>query len=401
MNLHLWRPFITVSLALCIGTIGTALASPLYPLYQAVWHLLPSDITYIFVAYMFGCMTTLLFLGRTSNSLGYIRTLQIGLFIAILGLIFSVFAHQAMVLGIGRFIIGIASGLISTSAMLGLMCTIPASHQQNAAQISSIVTVIGFGLGPLVGGSIAEFSEYPLVTPYVPIIVLACLSLISLFTLRAPAITKQPFSIAPRLDTPEKQYKAIFYIGGFTAFCAFAAFCLFASLAPSFIQDILPWHGPLVSGITISGILMFSALAQIYSRRFNMHQSINQGLIAMIVSLVLLALCMAFELSFLFFTSVILVGWGHGAGLIGAFEVMQRITTTNNRAAVISTYLFIAYLGTILPIVSVGYISDHFGFTTSIISFCIVIAALCFYLWRKHTTVKAELEQTFIKENAG
>lgn len=70
-----------VSLALCTGTIGTALASPLYPIYQQIWHLLPSHITYIFVAYMFGCLATLLFFGRTSNSLGFLRTLQIGLVI--------------------------------------------------------------------------------------------------------------------------------------------------------------------------------------------------------------------------------------------------------------------------------------------------------------------------------
>lgn len=392
MNLHLWRPFITVSLALCIGTIGTALASPLYPLYQAVWHLMPSDITYIFVAYMFGCMTTLLFLGRTSNTIGYIRTLQIGLFIAVLGLILSVFAQQAVVLGVGRFIIGIASGLISTSAMMGLMYTIPESHQQHAAQISSIVTVIGFGLGPFIGGSIAQFSEYPLITPYVPIIILASVSLISLFSIRVPSSIKQPFSIAPRLETPETRYKAIFYIGGFTAFCAFANFSLFASLAPSFIQNIIPWHGPLVSGITISSILMFSAFAQIYSRRYNMHQSINQGLIAMAMSLVLLALCMALQQSFLFFVSVILVGWGHGAGLIGAFAVMQRITSNTNRAAVISTYLFIAYLGTILPIVSVGYISDHFGFTLGVLSFCIGVGLLCIYLLMKYKRVEATLD---------
>jgi MFS family permease len=68
-----------VSLALMMGTMGTALASPLYPLYQALWHLVPSQITYIFVAYMFGCLATLLFLGRTSNSIGYLRTLQVGL----------------------------------------------------------------------------------------------------------------------------------------------------------------------------------------------------------------------------------------------------------------------------------------------------------------------------------
>lgn len=127
-----WRPFAMVSLALIMGTIGTALASPLYPIYQQIWHLSPSQITYIFVAYMFGCLGTLLFLGRTSNTIGFLRTLQIGLVFISIGLVISVFAENALILSVGRFIIGIASGLMTTSAMLGMMQTIPETHKQLA-----------------------------------------------------------------------------------------------------------------------------------------------------------------------------------------------------------------------------------------------------------------------------
>jgi len=90
-----------ISLALCMGTIGTALASPLYPIYQQLWHLLPSQITYIFVAYMFGCLATLLFFGRASNSFGFLRTLQVGLLFVITGLVLSAFASNALWLGLG------------------------------------------------------------------------------------------------------------------------------------------------------------------------------------------------------------------------------------------------------------------------------------------------------------
>ena len=170
-NQQTWRPFILVSFALCIGTIGTALASPLYPIYQHLWNLMPSDITLIFVSYMFGCLTTLLFLGRTSNTIGYVKTMQIGLVFIIIGLIFSIYAQNAFWLSIGRFIIGIASGLMTTSALLGLIQNVPDSHKHIAPQLSSIITAIGFGLGPLVGGSIAQFSSMPLVSPYIPIVV--------------------------------------------------------------------------------------------------------------------------------------------------------------------------------------------------------------------------------------
>lgn len=388
MNQQSWRPFLMISLALCIGTIGTALASPLYPIYQQLWHLLPSQITYVFVAYMFGCLTTLLFLGRASNSFGFIRTLQMGLFFAVIGLTLSVFASNTYLLGFGRFIIGIASGLISTSAMLGLIYTIPESHKQNAAQLSSIITVMGFGLGPFIGGAIAQFSDQPLITPYLPVIFAAILSLISLFTIKTASFEQQPFSIAPHLEHPEPRFKTLFYIASFSAFCAFGSFSLFASLAPSFIKEVIPWHGPLVSGATIASILLISASVQWFAKSLDMHKTLNVGLIFLIASYVILSICMAMHWSVLFFFSVLCVGIGHGLSLLGTFALIHHMTNIENRAAVVSTYLFIAYFGTIIPIITAGYLSDHFGFIVGILGFCLGVGILCIYLLIRHLKIK-------------
>lgn len=366
-----------VSLALIMGTIGTALASPLYPIYQELWNLLPSQITYIFVAYMFGCLATLLFFGRASNSFGFLRTLQAGMLFVIIGLTLSAISHNALMLSIARFLIGIASGLISTSAMLGLIYTIPDSHKQNAPQLSSIITVVGFGLGPFTGGFIAQFSEKPLFTPYLPIIAGALLCLMGLFSIQSKPAQKQPFSAAPHLQLPIPKYHGLFHIAGWTAFSAFAAFSLFASLAPSFIKDIIPWHGPLVSGMTISSILMVSALAQFMAKTLAPRKALNAGLIAFIASFSILALCIGMQWSMLFFVSVIAAGLGHGLGLLGAFGMIHGMTNLDNRAAVMSTYLFVGYLGTILPIIAVGFLSDYYGFSVGILSFCAALGLLC------------------------
>ncbi|WP_434533843.1 MFS transporter [Acinetobacter pragensis] len=375
-----WRPFIMVSLALIMGTIGTALASPLYPMYQELWQLLPSHITYIFVAYMFGCMATLLFLGRASDSFGFLRTLQAGMLFVIAGLALSALSPNALTLSFARFLIGIASGLISTSAMLGLIYTIPDSHKQSAPQLSSIITVIGFGLGPLIGGVIAQFSARPLITPYLPVIAGAIVCLMGLFTVKNTPLQKQPFSIAPHLQLPNAQYHGLFFIAGFTAFSAFASFSLFASLAPSFVKDIIPWHGPMVSGTAIASILLVSALSQFSAKRMNPRKALNAGLAALISGFILLSLCLYMQWSVLFFPSVAAAGIGHGLGLLGAFGMIHRMTQQDNRAAVMSTYLFVAYLGTILPIIGVGYLSDHFGFTAGILGFCAAVGTLCFIL---------------------
>ncbi len=385
-----WRPFIMVSLALCIGTMGTALASPLYLIYRQLWHLLPSHITYIFVTYMLGCLATLLFLGRTSNSIGFLKTLELGLVIIILGLLLSMFANNVLWLSLGRFIIGIASGLMTTSALIGLMWSIPESHKNHAPQLSSVITAVGFGLGPLVGGLIAQFSATPLFTPYIPVIVGAVLCFVGLLRLPQLKFSAQTFSIAPHLERPEVKFHAEFYITGLTAFCAFAAFSLFASLSPSFVQFIIPWHGPLVSGLAITCILLISAMVQYFSRSIPARKCLNYGLYTLLFSLLILGLCIYLHWSFLFFISDVLVGVGHGLALIGAFGLIHAMTNLHNLAAVMSTYLFIAYLGTILPILAVGYLADHFGLTAGVLSFCAACCLLCLYLLIWYKKIESE-----------
>lgn len=115
------------------------------------------------------------------------------------------------------------------------------------------------------------------------------------------------------------------------------------------------------------------------------NQSIQIGLGALLVSFVLLGLCMTLHWSWLFFVSDILVGIGHGLGLLGAFGLIHQMTHTQNRAAVMSTYLFVGYLGTIVPIIAVGYLADHFGLITGVLGFCLAIGLLCLLLliWQK------------------
>ena len=74
----------------------------------------------------------------------------------------------------------------------------------------------------------------------------------------------------------------------------------------------------------------------------------------------------------LFFISDILVGVGHGFSLIGAFSFIHIMTDLNNRAAIMSTYLFVGYLGTIIPIVGVGFIADGVFFRSGFARFFLV-----------------------------
>lgn len=373
-----WRPFAWVSAALCAGTMGTALASPLYPLYQALWDLQPSEITYIFIAYMAGVLLALLFLGKVTSHYGFLPVLKGGLVFSIIGLVISTLTLSPFLLGSGRVSIGIASGMISTSAMLGMSQVLPASHKPKAAQIASLVSVAGFGSGPFISGWIAQFLPYPLVTPYLAVLLPSIFILYGLRSVKQETQSKPGApSFKPRLETPaDPGFKLLFLIISLTAFAAFGMFSLYGSLAPSFLEVMIPWHGPAVSGTAIASVLFVSGCTQFLLRSLPFHKTLYIGMLFLILACLALGFTMTTRSTLLFVIADIFAGIAHGSTLLATFGLVGQISTTENRGPIFSSYLFVGYLGTILPIVSVGLLADSFGLITAVLIFCASMATL-------------------------
>lgn len=373
-----WRPFAWVGAALCAGTMGTALASPLYPFYQALWDLQPSEITYIFIAYMMGVLVTLLFLGKVTAHYGFLPVLKGGMVFSIIGLGISALAISPFLLGLGRVTIGIASGMISTSAILGMSQVLPTSHKSRAGQIASMVSVAGFGLGPFISGWIAQFLPYPLVTPYLTVLVPSIVILYGLRSVRQEIQSKpgRP-SFLPKLEMPaEPGSRPLFLIISMTAFAAFGIFSLYGSLAPSFLEEMIPWSGPAVSGTAIASVLFISGCTQFVLRSLPLHQTLYLGMLFLLLTCLALGLTISTHSILLFVVSDILAGLAHGATLLATFGIVGQLSTPENRGPLFSTYLFIGYLGTIMPIVSVGLLADAFGLLSAVIIFCISMGLL-------------------------
>ena len=227
--------------------MGTALASPLYPLYQARWDLLPSHITGIYVAYMLGALASLLFLGRLSDRFGFLPVLRSGLMLVTAGVVLSALAWNVPSFVVSRVAIGIASGMITTSASVGLTQLSRSGNVQHASAMTSFAMSLGFGLGPLVGGVLAQWLPQPLVTAYVPSLGLGALAVYALYQVQVaapvPAQAGAPQRLRdwlPRITLPLPAVRRPFFIACFGAFCAFGIFGLYASLAPSFMGQMLP-----------------------------------------------------------------------------------------------------------------------------------------------------------------
>ena len=172
-----WSTFPWVCFAMCVGVMGTALISPLYPLYQAAWGLRTSEISLIYVVYMLGALAGLLFMGRLSDTQGFRPVMLAGLLVGWGGTLLSMIAWDLASLNLGRFAVGLSSSLIVTSASVGLMQIARDGSSQRVSTLTSFLLAFGFGLGPITGGIIAQWLPRPLVTTYVPTLLLGLLAI--------------------------------------------------------------------------------------------------------------------------------------------------------------------------------------------------------------------------------
>lgn len=391
LSTYLWLCF-----CMCVGVMGTALASPLYPLYQQAWGLLPSHITIIFVAYMVATLASLLLLARLNDRYGFLPVLRAGLILVTLGVLISACAWNIASLIAGRVVIGVASGLITTSSSIGLTQVGNKGDMQRAAATTSLALAFGFGLGPVVGGLVAQWAPAPLVTAYVPSLLLGVVAILALWKITLPGNPQAPLSgkaaplrageWLPKVTLPEARFRRHFAIGSMGAFCAFGIFSLYASLAPSFMDRMVPWHGPAVSGLSIGVILFLSAAAQYVARPMHPKNAMIAGFAALVLCNLLLVINNFIGSAVLFVLSVLATALCHGLCNLAGMSMVSKVSTSASRAGLLSTYLMVGYCGTIVPILGLGWLSDHIGLSRALVMFCICMAALAAVLavltWR-------------------
>ncbi|WP_085786690.1 MFS transporter [Ketogulonicigenium robustum] len=359
--------------------MGATMASPLFPLYEAGWGLLHAQTTLIYVIYMLGVLASFLFFARLSDSIGAVTVLRLASGLMLLGLIASAGAALLPVGGLwvlftGRFLIGVASGMISTAAAMG-MAQLEPQGIRHAPFVTSVTTMAGFGLGPLVCGLIAQFAPWPLITPYVVVLVPVMAILAGLLRLKPPARPRRPVSLLPQLGWPAQS--GLLLVGSFAVFAAYALFSLLASLAPSFLGDVLPWRGPGVSGTVVGSVLFLSAGVQIIARKLPTGRTLPLALGLMGCGALLLIPSMLFNAAAAFLLADVLIGLGHGLSFMSGIRIVHAMTGDEDRAGVLASFLSISYLGAIFPTLAVGYLADISGLGTAVISFGAAAALLC------------------------
>lgn len=378
-------PFAWVCFAMTVGVMSTALISPLYPLYKDAWQLQASDVSLMYVLYMGGALAGLLFLGRLPDILGFRRVMLWALLLSLVGTFLTMVAQGMAVLLVGRIIVGMASSMMVTAASMGLGALAQGGSRQRVAMVTGMLISLGFGVGPLVGGIMAQWVPYPLVTAYLPPLLLGVLGWYALRTLVLPehvrtmAVRTVPLrwqDCLPKLTWPQRSDSMVFILTCGMPFLGFGVFGMFASMAPLFLEKMVPWHGPMVSGSTIALILLMSATSQMLMVRMPTYQCGFWGMLLLVISNALLVVNLSAGSAILFGLGVIVTAAGHGMCMLSGMSMVNRIATPLNRSGLLSTYLVIGYIGSMAPMMGMGWIADYWGMGVAVIAFCVMVMVL-------------------------
>ncbi|MHA3056291.1 MFS transporter [Acinetobacter sp. ANC 4633] len=377
--------YMIISFALCLAAVSTALASPLYAIYEQVWGITTSQVGYIFIAYMLGVVFSLLFLSKLNAIYNYKQVIVVSLSLSIIGMILSAFALSIWLLSFSRFLIGIASGLITTAAMVGLKDQYPFRNKMLSEKLTSMITILGFALGPLLGGILADHTHHPLADPYWIMAIFTGVVLFSVLWVQPKIQSEKKHKWIELLKVeglilPQVASRKIFWICSISALCSFGAFSLYAALAGTFIRNLAIHSSATFTGFSISIILFVSVLSQLFCKSLKEMNVLSYGLAALLLGTISLVVAeIEHGMTFLFL-SILFTGIGHGFSLSAAYYFIGKIIDLEKNPLIFSSYLFIAYQGTIWPVIFSSYLIEYMGLIVTLWLISILLMATIIWL---------------------
>lgn len=368
-----WR-FWATAYTLLILLTGTNLPTPLYRGYEARFGFSPFVVTLIFAVYVAVLIPSLLVAGPLSDAIGRRRVLLPALVLAALGSLGFALATSTGWLFAARILQGLAVGAASGTLTAALSEHEPSGSHRKAALVSTVASVGGLGLGPVLAGLLAQYASAPDVMPFVVEIVLLIPAAVTVT--RTPS-TQQLTRWRPRRPEIPPTMRAVFVTSGTANFLAFAVIGLFLTLIPTYVAALTQSTNLLLAGGTAALMLASSAATQLltYGRPPRRLQLVGLPVLALGLGL-LVPVGIASSLALLLGATVV-AGIGHGLVFLGGLTTVNNTAPDSSRAEVLSSFYVIVYAGVGLPVLGVGMLATAISLTTAVSWFAGVAVALC------------------------
>jgi MFS family permease len=368
-----WRFWATAYTMLVLLT-GPNLPTPLYRGYAERFGFSPLTLTLIFAAYVAVLIPSLLVAGPLADAAGSRAVVLPAVVLAALGSLAFGLADGTAWLFAARVLQGLAIGAASGALTAALSALEPQGRRHRAALVSTAVSMSGLGLGPLLGGLLAQYGPSPSFLPFgVEIVLLGPAAALAAAALPgAGSHTRW----RPRRPQIPAHMRAVFATATAPAFLAFAVMGLFLTLIPTYVGTLARSGNLALAGGAVALMLACSVLAQLagYGRPASTLQL--RGLPLLAAGLALLAATHLVSSLPLLLAAAAAAGAGQGLVFLGGLTAVNQHAPAQRHADVLSSFYVVIYLGVGLPVVGVGFLATVIGLLPVVQWFAAVTAVI-------------------------
>jgi MFS family permease len=250
------------------------------------------------------------------------------------------------------------------------------------ATLGSISVRLGLGLGPGLGGLLAEYSAEPLRRPFQLHLIALAVAIGIVLTLPETVRVRSRRPLTLRLEVPPAE-REVFWrvlVPSGMLFSLFDGVAL--SLVPVFEVRELGVTNYALVGAAGFLVLVSGAISQVLLPWVPPQPAIRWGLVVATIASVGIVIGAPLGSTALVLVSVAVTGAACGMVFKGGSDLCTQIAPPEDRGKLISSYYVACYLGGFsVPLVVVGLIADLIGLTAALAILSAVAAVASLWTW--------------------
>ncbi|KUJ34712.1 arabinose transporter permease [Streptomyces sp. NRRL F-5122] len=354
--------FAAALVSLVASFAASAAPIPLFNTYRAEDGFTNAGISLAFVTYSVGIIAALLVLGRLSSHLGRRRTAIASLGLLLLGCLLLLNVHDIGTLLAGRLLMGVGTGLASSSLTSYIVDAAPTRPAWLASVASSQGPMLGLTLGAITAGALVQFAPWPR-----HLIYLVCAGLLVLsaaLIVISPETTKPTpgawRSLLPRVRVPAR-VRRLLPVAATVFVTTYATGAFYQSFMPALVEDQLHTRSPLILGLVFAAYMAPSVLGAPIGGRFTPAAAQRIGMVIVLIGWIGIIAAMVIGALPLFIAATIVTGIGQGIAVSAATRGLLHGSTLADRAPIFSAIYLLCYSGAAFISLIFGQLSNVFS----------------------------------------
>lgn len=341
-----------LALALFAVAFGTNVATPLLLIYEQRLGLSRWTVTALFAIYPIGLAPALVYAGPASDVLGRKAVVVPGVILsAIASLVMMLGADSLLMLFVGRFLLGAVSGLVFVVAS-AWMQELGGRDAMWNARVLGLVMYAGFGIGPFVGGVLGQWTDRPLVWPYVVHIALILAGLVAVVASAPETVARRHLPVRPNLGIPPAASEEFWKVVVPTALGVFGFPSLAFGLFPVLLRPAMADLAVFATGLIFVLSMALIVPAQAWVGRVGAYRAAPLGLALGTLGAALGLVAFATGWWGVLFPASIAMGTASGLCMTAGLRFVESLADPSQRGALTGSMYAAAYAGMTAPLVA-------------------------------------------------